>query len=96
MDDRDNTDALGILARRRIEAAIIAPIYEEMRDALGVEKAQAILRKAIRRAAIASGAEMAKAVEGAPGLEGFKAVFPLWTKDGRADRRASGRRAGPA
>jgi hypothetical protein len=28
-------DEVGILARRKIEAAIIAPIYDEMRKAVG-------------------------------------------------------------
>ena len=44
--DRDANVAvqgeLGILARRRIEAAIIAPIYEEMRARLGEETAQSL------------------------------------------------------
>ena len=53
MNDRTNKgdSELGILARRRIEAAIIAPIYNEMREAIGEEKARDILRRAIRRAA---------------------------------------------
>jgi len=72
---------LGILARRTIEAEIVKPIYEEMRAAIGEAPARAILRKAIRRAAIASGAAMAAKAQ-AQGLDGFKAVFPLWTQDG--------------
>jgi hypothetical protein len=57
MDDRRD-DELCILARRKIEAAIIAPIYDEMRKAIGEEKARDILRRAIRRAAIEAGEEM--------------------------------------
>ena len=73
---------LGILARRKIEAEIIAPIYDEMCKAVGDEKAREILRAAIRRAAIAAGAEMAARAEGGAGLEGFKPLFfALWTKD---------------
>ena len=66
MSDRtDKGDGeLGILARRKIEAAIIAPIYDEMRRALGAEKAREILSRAIRRAAIDAGAEMASRAEG--------------------------------
>ena len=52
MADQMSTGAtegeLGILARRKIEAAIIAPIYAEMCAQLGEEKAQGILDKAIR------------------------------------------------
>jgi hypothetical protein len=40
MDDSTNKGdgELGILARRKIEAAIIAPIYDEMRQAIGEER----------------------------------------------------------
>jgi hypothetical protein len=72
---------IGILARRRIEAAIIAPIYDEMREAIGEDKARDILRRAIRRAAIDAGAEMAAQADGGADLETFKAILPLWTKD---------------
>jgi hypothetical protein len=83
MNDRTSKDdsELGILARRKIEAAIIAPIYDEMRQALGEEKARGILRSAIRRAAIDAGAEMAARADGEADLESFKAILPLWTKD---------------
>jgi hypothetical protein len=37
---------------------VIAPIYDEMRAAFGEEKAREVLRRAIRRAAVATGAEM--------------------------------------
>jgi len=75
-------DELGILARRRIEAAVIAPIYDEMRSALGEAKAREILGVAIRRAAVAAGAEMAQRTPGGADLESFKPLFlSLWTKD---------------
>jgi hypothetical protein len=80
MDKREDRE-LGILARRRIEAAIIAPIYDEMREAIGEEKARDILRRAIRRAAIEAGAEMAPLAAGGADLESFKAIQSLWTKD---------------
>jgi hypothetical protein len=84
MNDPTNKGAdgeFGILARRKIEAAIIAPIYDEMRQAIGEDKARDILRRAIRRAAIDAGAEMAERAEGGADLESFKAILPLWTKD---------------
>jgi hypothetical protein len=84
MNDPANKSAdseLGIPARRRIEAAIIAPIYDEMRQAIGEDKARDILRRAIRRAAIDAGAEMAERAEGGADLESFKAILPLWMKD---------------
>jgi len=81
MRGRAAPDDLGVLARRKIEAAIVAPIYEEMRAALGEPAARDILRKAVRRAAIASGAEMAGCAAGGADLESFKAILPLWTKN---------------
>jgi hypothetical protein len=83
MNDHTNKGEgeLGVLARRKIEAAIVAPIYDEMRQAIGEEKARDILRRAIRRAAIDAGAEMATRAEGGADLESFKAILPLWTKD---------------
>ncbi len=74
-------DELGILARRRIEAAIIAPIYDEMRKAIGEAKAREILHNAIRRAAIEAGAKMAARAPSGADLESFKAILHLWTKD---------------
>ena len=47
--DKENTETtsraamdgeIGILARRRIEAGIIAPIYEAMREEIGEERAE--------------------------------------------------------
>jgi len=84
MNDRTTKSGdseLGVLSRRKIEAAIIAPIYDEMRQAIGEKKARAILTRAIRRAAIDAGAELASHAEGGADLESFKAILPLWTKD---------------
>ena len=80
MSERKN-DELGVLARRKIEAAIIAPIYDEMLKAIGEDKARDILRRAIRRAAVEAGAEMASRAPGGADLESFKAIQHLWTKD---------------
>ena len=74
-------EEIGILARRRIEAGIIAPIYEEMREAIGKERAQEVLRRAIRRAAIQSGREFAARAAGDPDLLSFQSIQHLWTKD---------------
>jgi hypothetical protein len=74
-------EELGILARRRIEAAIVAPIYDELRQAIGEDKARDVLRRAIRRAAIDAGTEFAARAGGQADLESFKAILPLWAKD---------------
>ena len=74
MDKDQTADELGILARRRIEAAVIAPIYDEM--APGEAKAREILG-----AAVDAGAEMAKRAQGQADLESFKSILHLWTQD---------------
>jgi hypothetical protein len=89
------TDELGILARRKIEAEIVAPIYEEMAKAIGEDRAREILRNAIRRAAIAFGAEMAKRASGGADLESFKSIMPhLWAKDDALEVEALDARPG--
>ncbi|HEY1943093.1 MAG TPA: L-2-amino-thiazoline-4-carboxylic acid hydrolase [Roseiarcus sp.] len=75
-------DSLGILARRRIEAEILAPVYDELKAEIGVERAREVLRKAVRRAAIAAGKAFGDRTPGGTDLTSFRAIQPLWTKDG--------------
>jgi hypothetical protein len=75
-------DDLGILARRRIEAEILAPVYDELKAEVGVERAREILRKAVRRAAIAAGKAFAEKTPGGTDLSTFRSIQPLWTKNG--------------
>ena len=72
---------LGILARRKIEAGIIAPIYEVMREKIGEELAQSILDTAIRRAAIDAGKTFAARTPGGTSLRTFQELQELWTQD---------------
>jgi hypothetical protein len=74
--------SLGILARRRIEAEILKPVYEELKAQLGVERARAIIASAVRRAAVDAGRAFAEATPGGTSLESFRDIQPLWTKDG--------------
>ena len=72
---------IGILARRTIEAGIIAPIYAEMRDRLGEDMAQSILDSAIPKAAIAAGSNFAAKTPGGTSLRTFQELQDLWTQD---------------
>ncbi|KOF13512.1 2-amino-thiazoline-4-carboxylic acid hydrolase [Ensifer adhaerens] len=72
---------LGILARRRIEAGIIAPIYEAMREEIGEERAQAIIDKAVSQAAIEAGKAFAAKTPGGTNLRTFQELQDLWTQD---------------
>ena len=64
---------LGILARRRIEAEIIKPIYEILVRDYGKQQAQAVIG--------AAGRQFAEREPEGPSLEGFVALQELWEKD---------------
>jgi hypothetical protein len=72
---------LGILARRKIEAGIIAPIYREMCAQLGEDKAQSILDRAIREAAIGAAQSFAERTPGGTSLRSFQDLQHLWAQD---------------
>ena len=72
-----------ILSRRRLQAEVIQPIYDEMVKRLGEEEAQSILHTAIRQAAIAEGANLAsQAPDGETSMKSFIDCFELWTRGG--------------
>jgi len=72
-------DEISTLAKRRLQAAVIKPIYKEMVDVIGEEKARAILENAIRKAAITEGQDFAqKAPGGDTSMESFIELFELW------------------
>jgi len=72
---------LGILARRRIEAEIIKPIYEILVRDYGKQQAQAVIGEAVAGAAVAAGRQFAEREPQGPSLEGFVALQELWEKD---------------
>ena len=72
-----------ILTRRRLQAEVIKPIYEEMVKAVGDAQARSILDGAIRKVAIAEGAQLAsEAPDGATSMRSFIDLFSLWTHGG--------------
>ena len=74
------SEQMGILERRRIEAEIIKPIYEEMKARFGVEAARTVIEQAVKRAAVEAGRAFAAQVPGGPSMASFAAIQPLWTK----------------
>lgn len=72
---------MGILARRRIEAEIIKPIYEEMKAAFGVEAARGVIERAVKKAALESARAFAATEKGGTSLRSFAALQPLWQKE---------------
>jgi predicted hydrocarbon binding protein len=72
-----------ILAKRRMQAEVIGPIHAELVTELGEERANAILARAIVKAAIAEGrAFAAKTPGGVTSLADFVKLYELWTRDG--------------
>nr|WP_082874929.1 L-2-amino-thiazoline-4-carboxylic acid hydrolase [Burkholderia sp. MSMB1589WGS] len=78
-------EPLGILARRRIEAEIIKPIYEIMKREFGVERAQAVIAEAVRGAALDAGRAFAAKELGGTSIASFAALHALWEKDDALD-----------
>lgn len=72
---------LGILARRRIEAEIIKPIYQILVREIGKERAQAVIGEAIENAAIDAGKQFAAQEPNGADLQSFAALQYLWEKD---------------
>ena len=71
------------LTKRRLQAQVIGPIYEEMVRQVGEAQAASILDAAIRKAAIAEGREFAgKAPGGVTSMADFIKLYELWTADG--------------
>ncbi|MDR1534797.1 MAG: L-2-amino-thiazoline-4-carboxylic acid hydrolase [Planctomycetota bacterium] len=85
----------GILARRRIEAEIIKPIYAILRRDYGEDRAKEIVAEAITEAAREAGrraaAELAPA---AADLASFVELLPLWLKGGALEIEIRRREAG--
>jgi hypothetical protein len=76
-----------MLARRRIEAEIVKPIYEEICDRLGTETAQQIIGSAIKKLAIAEGKVFAKKVGERSGIAGLVKIASQWGLDGALESR---------
>jgi hypothetical protein len=74
------TPPMGILERRRIEAEIIKPIYEEMKAAFGEAAAKGVIERAVKKAAIDAGRQFAAHAPGGPSIAAFAAIMPLWTQ----------------
>lgn len=72
---------LGILARRRIEAGVIKPIYETLCEHLGKERAQSLIGEAVAKTAVAAGRDFAAREPGGADLETFADLQRLWTQD---------------
>jgi L-2-amino-thiazoline-4-carboxylic acid hydrolase len=76
------TAEIPTLTKRKLQAQVIGPIYAEMVEQLGEERAGAILDSAIRKAAIAEGKHFSEKVNGQTSMVDFIKLYELWTADG--------------
>jgi hypothetical protein len=74
--EKDLTN-ISILARREIEARIVAPILKTLSKELGKEKACAIVRKAVQSLAKESGAQLARDL-GGNSMQHLARQLALW------------------
>lgn len=72
---------LPMLEQRRIEANILKPVYREMAEQLGEEKAQEILGAAVIRDSISQGQAYAEGLEDR-GLIAFRNTMAQWKASG--------------
>lgn len=71
---------LSMLERRRLEAKLLAHVYETLKASHGEAAARQAIADSVRRAAIEQGQEMATALGGRTSLETFIAAQELWTR----------------
>lgn len=76
-----DNEPLGILARRRIEAEMIKPIYDILVREIGKPRAQAVIGEAVENAAIAAGQQFAREEPAGADITSFIALQHLWEKD---------------
>jgi hypothetical protein len=74
--------AIPTLTKRRLQAEVIGPIFAEMVQEFGEERASAVLDRAIRKAAVAEGRRYAAAAPGGvTSMADFVRLYDDWTAD---------------
>lgn len=71
-----------VLLKRTLQAQVVGPIFAEMVEQLGEEKAAAILDSAIRKSAISEGKAFAARAGGQTSMADFIKLYELWTTNG--------------
>jgi imidazole glycerol phosphate synthase subunit HisF len=78
--------ALAMLERRRIEAAILKHVYDTLKASHGKDVARITLARAVRASAMAQAREMADKVSGHTSMQTFIDRQELWTRGGALER----------
>jgi hypothetical protein len=78
-----DVSAVPVLVKRRLQAEVLGPLHAEMVRELGAARADELLDRAVREAAIAEGRRLAEgAPEGRPSMAHFIRLFELWKQGG--------------
>jgi hypothetical protein len=78
-----DVSAVPVLVKRRLQAEVLGPLHAEMVKELGAARANDILDRAIRQAAIAEGRRLAAGAPGGePSMAHFIRLFDLWKQGG--------------
>jgi len=85
-DKPAHPDHISMLEKRRIEAALIGEFYEVLKDRLGRDEAQEIIRVTVAASAVTQGGEFRAAFDHEPDLQDFASHLHLWEKDAALDR----------
>lgn len=81
------TAEIPTLAKRKLQAQVIGPIFAEMVAQIGEERAASILDAAIRKAAVAEGQYFAEKVGGQTSMADFIHLYENWTNDGALEMK---------
>ena len=81
------TAEIPTLTKRKLQAQVIGPVYAEMVDQIGEQRAAAILDAAIRKAAIAEGKYFAEQAGGQTSMANFIKLYEHWTTDGALEMK---------
>ncbi|MCD1636919.1 L-2-amino-thiazoline-4-carboxylic acid hydrolase [Martelella mediterranea] len=71
-----------IIEQRRIEANVLASVYEELKARRGEAEARSVIGEAVTRAAIQQGESFAGELDRPADFTDFSAILPNWTAGG--------------
>ncbi|EHJ46656.1 hypothetical protein DFW101_0639 [Solidesulfovibrio carbinoliphilus subsp. oakridgensis] len=82
MDEKKPEPEATFLAKRRIEAALLADVYAVLVGRLGRDAALAVIEETVARAACQAGQAFAASAPEGPSLQHFAAVADQWQQGG--------------
>ena len=81
------TEEIPTLTKRKLQAQVIGPIFMEMVEQIGEQRAVSILDAAIRKAAVVEGKYFAEKAGGQTSMADFIKLYQNWTNDGALEMK---------